>query len=64
MHPTAADTVKSGLNLLPGMGQDDTSEPDAESTDSDRPGSKSLMDTATDAADDIINTGIKAIPFF
>ncbi len=61
---TAADTVKSGLNLLPGMGQDTPEEPEAEQTDTESPGSKSLIDTATDAADDIINTGIKAIPFF
>ncbi len=55
----AADTVKSGLNLLPGMDRDETPAPETEQTEQKRPGSKSLIDTA----DDIINTGIKAIPF-
>ena len=60
----AADTVKSGLNLLPGMNTDNEAvEQSDEAQSTEKPADKGLIDTATDAADDIINTGIKAIPF-
>lgn len=73
----AANTAREGLNLLPGFGKADSSEApekkqqqpaDEKDSTPENKGKKpssggSLLDTATDTAGDVIDAGLKAIPF-
>ncbi len=65
---SATGAVSEGLNMLQGSGDDAAPAPQTPEAETDKApapkGSKSLIETATDSAGDVLETGIKAIPFF
>lgn len=61
----AVDTVQSGLDLIPGIKakEADKAEEQPQSPTKPKRDNNSLIETAGDTAESILNTGVKAIPF-